>query len=406
MRLFIFLLLLFSLVGILEAKSGFDEGYVITNNGDTIHGWIEQKNDISLSVKCVFKSNPDGDEIIYEPFNINSFRFINGKYYVSKKIVRDNIEESYFLEYLVQGEINLYTLKDNLGVSYFFEKPGDKPIEVRSELVTSYAGGYQINEVSKSYVAILDTVFADEPQIQEKVSDVTLNRKSLIGLSKDYHAAVCTSGENCIIYEKALPKRIITVSAVVGYGTYKFESKPTVFFNPTYGTNALYLNGFEVNRGFIGGLAIEITFPYSNGRMSFSYEPVVNWYQVSSSWEMYQYETVIYGDYEIKATDLSHNFILRYNILRRTVKPALFVGGFIAHHLSVQKSGLMEEFYLEEIYPEYAYFGFLLGVGISYEVFENKDFTLKFLYKKGIDNFAYFNTDQFTIGLTIPFLNF
>ncbi len=405
MKRIIILLFALSLIDVVVANSNFKEGYVITIKGDTIYGWIEHQNDISLSNKCVFKRTLDGEELIYEPFDIISYRFTNGQYFISKKIIRDEIEESYFLEYLVKGEINLYSLKDNLGISYFFEKPGEKLIEVRSKLETKYAGGYQTTEVSKNYIGILSYVFSDEPQIQEKTSNVVLNRKSLIGISKDYHDAVCTSGQECIIYKKELSKSILTVSGIIGYGTYKFESKPTVILNPAIAKNVYYFNEFDINKGLIGGLSLEITFPYSNGRMSFCYEAVVNMYQVSSSWQMDRSDTIIGGDYEIKATDLSHNFILRYNLLRGTVKPAIYGGGSIAHHLQVQKSGLSENYYFGEIYPEHAYFGFLVGAGVSVEVFENKDYTFKILYKKGFDNFGYFKTDQFTFSLTIPFFN-
>lgn len=405
MKRIIFLILALSLANVIEAKSNFKKGYIITLAGDTLYGWIEHQNDISLSKKCVFKRTLDEEALSYNPFDVHSFRFTNGQYFISKNVIRDEIEESFFLEYLVEGEINLYSLKDRFGVSYFFEKPGDKLVEVRSKSQTKYVGGYKIQEVSKDYIDILNNVFFDEPQIKEKVSDVVLSRKSLIGISKEYHDVACATGQECIVYQKDLSKSILTVSGIIGYGTYKFESKTTLILNPSSAKNVYYLNEFDLNKGIIGGLSLEITFPNSNGRLSFCYEAIFNMYHVSSTWEMDRSDTILKGNYEIKATDLSHNFIFRYNLLRGIIKPALYGGGFIAHHLQVQKSGLSENYHFGEIYPEHVYFGYIVGAGVSVEVFENKDYTFKILYKKGFDNFGYFKTDQFTFSLTIPFFN-
>jgi hypothetical protein len=395
------LLIAFALMNNVSAQSKFENGYLITNEGDSINGLILHRNDISLSEKCVFKKDINVEEYIYSPFDINSFRFLNGKYFISKKITRDDTEQNYFLEFLVQGEINLYTLKDHLGISYFFEKPGEKLIEVRQEIITKYIGQNKITEVSKEYINTLHYYFSDVPIIHNSVSNVKLNRKSLIELSKEYHNAKCTTDESCIVYQKKLPRTKVAVTAILGYGTYQIEPKPTDFLSTPHAEIIRYYNEFDICKGFVYGIGSEFTLPYSKERMLIVYEAVVTNYQISSSWE----RATSSGDFSLKATDLSHNFIFRYNILNTKVKPAFYGGGFISHHLKVQKNGLLEENYIGEIYPEHLYFGLVVGMGFSIELFDQKDYTLKFLYRKGYDNFGYFKSDSYTISFSIPFLS-
>ena len=65
-----------------KSQTDFRPGYVIKNEGDTVYGVIDYRGDQLMSKVCKFK-NSNNKLFSYSPFDIQSFRFVDGKYYVS-----------------------------------------------------------------------------------------------------------------------------------------------------------------------------------------------------------------------------------------------------------------------------------------------------------------------------------
>jgi hypothetical protein len=115
--LFVFLLL--SLWG--NSQNNYVPGYIITNKQDTIHGLIDFRTDRMNNSVCKFKVSLQDSVKTYLPYEISGYRFVNEtKYYISKTVTIDKVEYKLFLEYLVQGILNLYYL-DNGNPCYIFE---------------------------------------------------------------------------------------------------------------------------------------------------------------------------------------------------------------------------------------------------------------------------------------------
>ena len=81
-ELFIIVLLLTS-IGV-WAQRDYRKGYIITNEQDTIFGWVDYRGDIRNAKVCSFKKSETGQATEYTPLDIVAYRYIDSKYYVSK----------------------------------------------------------------------------------------------------------------------------------------------------------------------------------------------------------------------------------------------------------------------------------------------------------------------------------
>ena len=89
-------------------------GYIITNEGDTVHGTIDYRSDTRNSRTCDFKA--DGAESFrsYSPGEIAAYRLLEGgAYYVSRAMSIEGETKTVFAEYLLSGGMSLYHHKEN-----------------------------------------------------------------------------------------------------------------------------------------------------------------------------------------------------------------------------------------------------------------------------------------------------
>ena len=96
------------------AQLGFYEGYVVTNQNDSVFGKIgigEKKHIIEY---CVLKK--DGEDIKYYPDNFQRFGYLQGACYVTN-VLRDTI-----VQVLVEGKLSLYKLQTTLYIQKEKEK--------------------------------------------------------------------------------------------------------------------------------------------------------------------------------------------------------------------------------------------------------------------------------------------
>lgn len=108
------IIIFFSILQI-KAQSDFRDGYFVKNDNDTIFGLIDYRGNKANAKKCVFKKDIDSVKRVYNPDEINSFRFFDSKYYVSKTLIVDDKTEQLFLEYLINGIVDMYYYRDDKG---------------------------------------------------------------------------------------------------------------------------------------------------------------------------------------------------------------------------------------------------------------------------------------------------
>ena len=211
-------------IGLIYAQTDFKTGYVITNSNDTLYGEIDYRGDLLMGQVCKFRMNKS-DIVSYSPYDIAAYRFIDGKYFVSKEIDGKMV----FLEFLIKGQMNIYYMRDGIGDHYFIEKDDMPLIEMPYEESIQKIDGKQYFYTTKAHFGILNYYMQDAPEIvQNRIGKLKQpEHKNLIKLAKEYHYAVCTNGEQCIIFEKKLP--LVKVAVDVAGGMEYFRTDISSF---------------------------------------------------------------------------------------------------------------------------------------------------------------------------------
>jgi hypothetical protein len=217
------LLILFYCNANLKANSNnnFTEGYIISLNGDTTKGFLLSQESRNASAKCIFRPTADSESKIYKPGEISGYRYLNGKYYISKEINIDSTTKKVvFLEFLIKGMANVYYYMDN-EEHYYIEKFPNGLLELTEKQVTYFKDGHSYIS-SPKYKGKLMYELQDCPGISNEIQNTRLTHKSLIKLTKDYHEKVCNSG-SCIIYEKVNTSVIVKFGVLMGFSKNQYN---------------------------------------------------------------------------------------------------------------------------------------------------------------------------------------
>ncbi len=212
------------LLASLNAQNNYKKGYVITNDNDTIFGLIDFRTDAINATRCTFKS--EQAEKTYYPGDIAGYRFSDeGKYYVTRDVTIDSVPQKFFLEYLVEGVMNLYYY-DTTAKKYFFFEKDDKMIEISK--APDVERERRIIQDNK-YKNLISYYFNDYPSIVNNLNKMDFSQKTFIEIAKTYHDKVCTTGEECVIFENKHPdensiKTAFSVYAGVQLQTYSLNS--------------------------------------------------------------------------------------------------------------------------------------------------------------------------------------
>jgi len=192
-----FILFLLPIVLLLNAQSNFQSGYIIKPNNDTINGYIEIRDSKSNSRQCFFRDSLAGKSQMFGPGDIEGYRFLNGKFFISKSIKEIQSGEKVFLEFLVNGRVNMYHFSDEKD-RYFVEKEGEIYELLNSDGIRKI-DNVDYQKERKEYIGILNYLLQDA-HIQSDIQRSELGAQSLISIAQKYHYRVCDD-EQCIVYE-------------------------------------------------------------------------------------------------------------------------------------------------------------------------------------------------------------
>ncbi len=281
-----FLLLTFNLTG--YSQNDWRQGYVIENSADTIYGLIDYRSPKSNSQYCYFRESEQVETIKYSPAQIKGYRYINGKYYVSKSIkikINEN-ERIVFLEFLINGIANIYYCKDE-DEKYYIEKD-NKIYELKNtEKQINREGTNYIRE-KKEYIGLMNYLFR-EAQISVDINNTELGHNSLIKTAKKYHNKVCTNGE-CVIYEKKINPTKLDFGLVYGKYNKTLQLMESLYYN------------LDNNLSDYFGLALNIrNIPGIYERFSLQIELLASEYYLESK-QRYQLNVPLLLDYRITST--------------------------------------------------------------------------------------------------------
>ncbi len=377
----------------ISANNTIKSGYIINQKGDTTRGYLIEQNSINSSKKCVFKSTPDADKIIYKPNEIAGYRFTDGKYYISKQVGADSAQakKNVFMEFFIKGIACIYYFVDEKGEHYYIEKTPFGLVELSDVDLTA--------ENSKKgeliYKEKLKIIMADCPQIDNEINKTQLTYSSLVKLSKDYHNKVCTT-DCCIIFERKPTPVKVNFGIVVGISdnNYKFGSE-------------LWS---DYRLGYQAGLSMKLkNILFSNDKLSFSVDlliekdarytmkPFDNHRYVHITYEDADYiltsfpnnQTIQELPVDLKLIDFKIPFLFNYSFDFRNISLVPGIGITNKFILSSNK-----EFKIKNFDDQYGrtiqqyLVGFVGKVGFEKKLLNTRALFFNFLYEYMADPFA------------------
>lgn len=281
-KLIIIFILTFLLSKENKAQANFEKGYILTSERDTIFGEIDNKDYHSNSQFCDFKRNNSDSIIRFYPDRIYGYRFINGKFYISRNIKIENKNLVVFMEFLIHGQLDIYFYQDeNDNNHYYASRDTSSLQELKYSEGIKEIGGKKMFYRSKQFIGVLRSCTSDCPEINDKIPKLgEPNHKNLINFAENYHNLTCKD-KSCIIFEKKISHKVklnISTGSVYYFKTIIEDSQSNTAYL-VYGFDLLFQQT-QRNEKFYWGLGfykesegyyrIPLSFYYLNPARGFS----------------------------------------------------------------------------------------------------------------------------------------
>jgi hypothetical protein len=403
--IFILTLILFCITKTFS-QSDFRNGYIINNQQDTIFGLLEYKGSKSNTYKCIYRKNMNSKEQIFSPKDIKGYRYSGGKYYISKKVKIGNKTELLFLEYLINGVVDIFYYRNN-GDNYLVNSDSDKLYELNIEEKEFFIDQTKYSKKIKKYIGILKSTFKDSPSIIKRIEKVGLNHESLINITRDYHTEVCST-EECIVYEKQLPKIEKIFGVLVGINSMSI-SKTNNFHDNFY-----YLNNLDFGNNIFPSIGIyyKMNMPYINEHFYFQYEGTYSRVKLEAN-NLYIesfHNMTVKNDITLTLNSFNNMFMFKREYSKGKIRPMFQFGCFVDYffkpdynrNIEVRfSSGDLNYITNSKNNPFIKFdYGISLGLGLKSFYIKDKEMFIDLKYKRGfgllVENL---NTNSFLLNL-------
>jgi hypothetical protein len=372
------------------AQNDFRPGYVITNDSDTLRGLIDYKGNKSNSQECRFRTSTDSPTTTYSPSDIRGYRYDGSKYFISMALP-ENPDTRYFFEFLINGIVDVYFLRDQDGDHYYVEGDG-RLTELKGGEREIVKNGQRYIKQNKVYVGQLKVIFKESAVSQKKAESVKLSHASLIDVAKKYHEEVCTS-EGCVIYERRLPKTL-SWGLYAGMNQYQFIVPSNNYEDPIG-----YLNSMDFDQAYYPsvGVFFKWNLPTINEKLYFSYDAVFSKRKLDgASVEndgVGSFIRTTTNSFKFEQVSINNLFSFGYQFPKGSIKPLFEAGGFLEynlkndfeHRILVTRSWsdfVQDEKYSHNYFNSYD-LGFLLGAGVAFQRKNGKPIIINARYLRG-----------------------
>lgn len=396
-------------------QSDFQPGYIITNDGDTLHGYVDFRGEDYNARKCAFRLSSEGPTTTYSPGEITAYHILGGRYYISADIVVDDEEYAVFLEQLVDGKASLYALAPGIIIGreemyasarkLFFLETAEHGLQIleNTETIIKREGQFKwVNntavktsnsyvKVGHEYIAILKVNFQDQFELMDEIERTKFEQADLIRITTKYHELACPD-EACIIYSKEGPKIKNRIAFIAGTHTSMLKISDPWVSDET--GNILCHSA----TGYVAGFQIE---SYSAGfyerffsRISILYSEVTHEYADAGSESHIKYSTFHLG------------MSLNYMYPRYRLKPFAGVGVYFMQSFENDESYIGSDW--RTYNPARRSIGPEVNLGANYELGPNMNLKLQASYyyemfRNSKDTFyeSNINTLQIAMGLSV-----
>lgn len=242
------LLIIFTLLLLkFSVAQDYKPAYIIKNQRDTTFGTGFMSRDQET---CTFKGISSDESILIHPEEIDAFRVIDGNYYVSRQIMEsDGKIKWYFLEFLVDGEIDLFSI--SYSKRYFIKKENEPFLELNDK-ITSFTkiDGKEYTVKDHKYIGYMRVYMSDTPELYPEIDKLdNLSQRQLVKISTDYHNAVCSDDE-CVNYTKKIPKLTYQLELLTGAEFHNHYYSPVIGVL-LHASKAALNNRISLNIGFL-----------------------------------------------------------------------------------------------------------------------------------------------------------
>ncbi len=254
----VILLLFLSVFTRLAAQEEYLKGYIITTGNDTLFGMVRKGSIAWNCSACVFKQNGNPAEKKYQPGEIKGYRFLKGKYFVSRELPFGDTKKMMFVEYILDGKADLFLFTDFSREYYFAENSSGEILELNNDGHKSDdVWGGKNSSPDREYFAVLKYLLRDSPDIFPQIERTTMNSSSLIKLLIDYDKLDSPGSQGAVIYVEK--PTFLTI-------------KPGVFASASISDlsilNNIYNNDGIPGSGFKAGLSLNNIITRMNDRFS------------------------------------------------------------------------------------------------------------------------------------------
>jgi hypothetical protein len=395
------------------SQAVFKSGFIIKNNNDTVFGLIEFKGNRTNSKVCIFKQNIESESQEYTPDDIKAYRFDDSKYYISKVVTIADKEEPLFLEYLINGRVDVYYYFDGLAEHYLIDGGDNQLVELKegSQIIT--ANKKRLILPSKQYMGILKYVFRESPAISKQAETVQLNRNSLINIAHAYHNEVCAN-EECIIYEKKAPHENIKFGVLAGLGVVTVSVAEKIPVKLIYFRNSDFGLALCPSVGFF----VKANIPAIDAHLFFQYQATLSFLNLktTNSYVDIGNNFTVMNKISINQTFLGNKGLFKYEFGEgQKVHPSIQVGFFFnysflfgysrKYEIRFPSGDLLAE---GEGADEYDLFsgldyGPVVGFGFVFDKPDKKAILVDIQYQRGFGLLEYLKVNYFSLNVGYQF---
>ncbi len=406
--------LIFLILNNVLGQSDFREAFIIKNNNDTIYGYVDNRGNRANAFQCTYKKTMDSETVEYTPQELKGYRLIDKKFYISANILREGKMDTVFLEYLVDGVLDVYYYRDEHGEHYLYNNGDGNFVELKTSSREIEKDGRKYLIEKKEYVADLKNELKEVPSLADKVPNMSINHKSLIKMANEYHNAVC-SDQECIVYEKTVGLKIdfgplaqmnfLSIKNNGNYEEFTWEEDARFFLSDIQGSSVYYSMGGYINvyaphfseRTYVG---YEVSFGVNSIDLTSEYTDPTHYYYLPS---------------QIKTSQVIFNNSLHIGFVfpERKLQPFFQLGGFynflnftdyFRETDRLNKNGV----YYETLTSEYNVFdnrdyGFSFGAGCNLSISEKMKLHFETRYNHGLGWSEFTNADYIKLSVGLEF---
>jgi hypothetical protein len=366
------LIILTMLPSMIYAQLNPKQGYIITNQNDTIYGTIDYLSDTKCAYNCRFMPAGETEYKVYKPGEIAAYRFSNnGVFYITKTFKVENEQKTFFAEYLVKGGVSLFHHKENdIDYYYFVDEKGKIAITKYdgSDLTPTYENLAYQSRVNKKRAALgkVTPIFAQSPKALHDLWTKDLNPENLTQITIDYDMEYCTSAGDCVQYrynEEASRSVDIKLRflAGLGYGKNKLSGAVILVSASTdYYSNPLTMNCVLPQLG----IGADLLFPRYNSHWSLEGLALISKWSMTGEYYAMPYDKNTVNT-SLKYFCFETQMGAAYSFLPKAKLSPILRGGIVAEvPFAIKCSNLYTLNCANSEDPFFA-FGFYAGVGVD-----------------------------------------